>query len=356
MPEISKSKDPLTPGDSNLSTDKSSSCENVCPTLNNIFTIAQRSLGIFSECVKTAAYHTALTLGKVVAVTLLSSVLVVAIALTALSAITLIGRSYTLKENEEPRLFHYMASICLDFKDIIGITFNYQIPCNNEILQSADDKENSPEFIVIHPPSVSSENSLPPIVYALGYLDEPETLRTTCRELAQRTGSAVYIVKYRSRFQSIDEHAKDFNRVAERALADVGKSELFLAGHSMGGLVTGTYIAEHKKAEVTIKKWFTVASPLKGTPIAYLGWGKCAEQMRPSSTFIRAFNEEDKQKLLESVPSLHVYTKTDLVVPYSSARKMQQNAQESMSSQPYGHLSVRSCPEIMQEMEKALRA
>lgn len=324
---------------------------------SDICKIGRHSLSFLSDGLKIAAEQIALTTAKVVAVSVVSTLLIGMVSLTALSAFTLIGASYTLKENEEPRLFHQMAALCNELKELISIVVRYRIPSHNEVLQAADEKTNSPQFILIQPTSAFQPLGPlpPPVVYAPGYLDEPETLRATCRELANKTGSAVYIVKYRSRFQSIDEHAKDFNRVVERALADTRKFELFIAGHSMGGLVTGTFITDHKRPEIHIKKWITIASPLKGTPVAYTGLGKCAEEMRPSSIFMQTFHQNEKQELMKEVPSLHIYTKTDMVVPYDSAKKMQKNAQEHMCSKPYGHLSVRSCEEILHQIHQAMK-
>jgi hypothetical protein len=324
--------------------------------LSNICKIGGRSLNIFSEFMKTAVQQTALTIGKIVVVSILSTLLIATATLTALSAITCIGRSYKLKKNEEPTLFHQMIALCDELNEVIAITLRYRIPYNNEVLQNADDQANSPQFILIQPTSGSPYlHSVPsPIVYAPGYLDEPETLRQTCRELANKTGCTIYVVKYRSRFQAIEEHAKDLNRVVERALADTRKTDLFIVGHSMGGLVTGTYLTEHKRPEIDIKKWVTIASPLKGTPVAYAGLGKCAKQMRPSSAFMQTFHQKDKQELMQTIPSMHIYTKTDLIVPYTSAKKMQPNAQEHMCSKPYGHLAVRSCSEITEILHQMI--
>ncbi len=69
------------------------------------------------------------------------------------------------------------------------------------------------------------------------------------------------------------------------------KKEIFLIGHSLGGLVA-KYITENQdNFGLKVKKCITICTPHKGTKLAYFAFGKSAKQMLPNSEFIRKYSD-----------------------------------------------------------------
>lgn len=315
------------------------------------------------EAMKTIAFHSVLTLGKMIVLPILLS------ATTLLATATLISLLFSSrsgatvpKDNEDPLTpFQHFAALTSEFCEVILIGAKYGTAGKAEQLQKVNDNEpNGPEFVLIKPKNVSPNNA--PILYAPGYLDEPDTLRDTCRRIAEEAGAPVYIVKYRSRFQDIKEHSADVKKLADRIFEDSkgnnpnseGNKDLVLIGHSMGGLVTGDFIIENNKPGVAlkrnIKEWITVSTPLKGTNMAYLGIGGCARDMRPGSPFLKNFNAN----IPGDVPSLHIYTKTDLVVPEKSA-KGPDKERSFLTQEASGHLAVRTTRSVESKIIQTIK-
>jgi pimeloyl-ACP methyl ester carboxylesterase len=276
------------------------------------------------------------------------------VVVTCLTAISILFPCRCSSEEDSPTPFHYMAALLDDLSRVFWITLRHGLLCNQESLQLADNEPESPEFILINPdPNVILEPSTP-ILYAPGYLDDPTTLLDPCRSLANNSGSAVYIVKYRSLFQSIREHAKDVERVAQRIFRDTGQTDLILAGHSMGGIVTGWYILHRQNQDANVKLWVTVASPLQGTSLACMGIGECAAEMLPDSPLITELNEDNA---LSEIPSLHIFTATDHIVPAASARRIGRRlAKNYQHARWQGHLGVRSSFEVENAILEAIRS
>ena len=289
--------------------------------------------------IKALSYHLWLTLIKVVAVPIELSVLTVAESSRVIC--TLFERK---RVTENPKTSDHLASICNEVKKVIGITLKYGIVRKGEELQDVETAD-GPQFVRIEPKS--NQNGTP-ILYAPGYLDTPETLKSTCRRIADAHGGPVYIVKYRSLFQSIDEHAKDVEDLANRIKNDTHCDSLVLIGHSMGGLVTGRFIENVPNTKVSC--WITIATPLKGTKIAHLGIGTCAKEMRPNSVWMQQFQKNDHT--LQNTPSLHICTKTDHIVNYTSSY---QEANSFVCPEPYGHISIRDNEMIEDKIIETLK-
>lgn len=304
------------------------------------------------QFVENMAFHTGLLIVKIIVIPIECSLLVIVATATALSILFSCPCTYTFEEGMQPTLFHHCAAFLDEICQVIRITFNYGIVCNHGGLQNADDAEGSPQFVLIQPRSQTQSGTNAPILYAPGYLDTPETLLETCGRLADACESPVYLVKYRSLFQSIEEHARDVERVAERIFRDSQQFDLVLAGHSMGGLVTGRYILQSTNEQVNVKLWITIGSPLQGTPLAHLGIGECARQMRPNSETIHLLQES---QCLDVIPSLHIYSLTDHIVPSPSAQRRDSPlAENHLCTRPLGHIGIRACSETEHQIVQAI--
>lgn len=311
-----------------------------------ISAIAHKAL----QAMQTTTYKGALILAKAIAIPLQLALLAAVAAAAALSVLVSLPLRLVVDTKSSLTPFHHMASTIDGIWEVVKITYHLGEFPDSERTQLADDKPDSPKFVRITPSTLSSK---PPILYAPGYLDSPDTLRDTCRQLAEDLQTPVYIVKYRSRFQSIEEHTKDIARVEERIIADTERNDVILIGHSMGGINTGRYIQQLDPEQVKVKLWITLASPLEGTPLAKFGIGKCTQDMHPDSDVI---DKIQSQVALDKIPSLHVYTLTDGVVPARSASGGPKGTIHAtyQCQQPYSHLGMRSKPEVDAEIKSAI--
>jgi len=90
--------------------------------------------------------------------------------------------------------------------------------------------------------------------------------------------------------------------------------KIHLIGHSMGGLVSRSYIQD-LGGEARTLSLQTIATPHYGAPISALHPGSGAAQMRPDSDFLTALNAAPPYK----IPEISYYTKADFVVPYKNS-------------------------------------
>ncbi len=292
----------------------------------------EKALSLIKEVAKKALRAMqigALITLKAIALPIEVTILAVAVTLAAVSIL------FALPYHQ-----HVAASVD-NLWEIIKITYRAGFYPAAESLQYADNLSGSPQFALVSHGSTNSQ----PILYAPGYLDSPFSLRDDARELAKRTGCRVYIVQYRSPFQSIEEHAKDVARVYDRIMYDTGVNPILL-GHSMGGLTTGRFI---QNSTAAIKLWITLGSPLKGTSLAHLGFGACARDMQPGSAFMQKFNEPSR---LNQTPSLHIYSHTDSVVPPHSAQG-EHSSYKCLGH--YSHIGLRSKEDVFSQIEQAVR-
>jgi predicted alpha/beta hydrolase family esterase len=288
----------------------------------------------------TIAYHTAFFILKAVVIPPIVALYCMVGLMSAVSAII-----------PQSTIHDHLSSLKNEFWEVGEIVFNYRLP-NNGDLKSVSKTTNGPCFLLISPVEDKRLADATPILYAPGYLNNAETLRNVAVELANKTGSPVYLVSYKSLFQSIEEHSKDVGEVVDHICNDTGNEEIVLIGHSMGGLVTGHYIANSTDEKIKkIRKWITVASPLNGTNRAYFGIGKCARDMQPNSEFIKNFNQNER---IKSVSRLHINSKVDHVVPFSRST-FETSETEFVSQKKTGHMSVRRSSEVVDAIVNSVK-
>lgn len=319
-------------------------CQTAC--LDRISQLGHKTI----KCIAHDLYHASLCAAKLIAITLEVATLAIVASGMALTLLACLPFQPSLEEAQKNRVYRTLSSIYADVIEVVKITLIYGLVKDGEEYQKADNTPQSPQFVLIRPNQ--PKPSAKPILYAPGYLDTPDSLRETCRKLANINGSVVYIVSYRNLFQSIEEHAKDSSHVAMRIIKDTGQNELILAGHSMGGLVTGCMVLDNLVQNVVYKHWITMGSPLKGDPLAHLGYGECAKEMNLDSSLIKRLNEPSH---LDDIPSLHFGSDTDMIVPAQFAlREGHPNAKNYLCKLPHGHISIRDNSEVFHELQVAL--
>ncbi len=303
------------------------------------------------KTIQNSVYKGALFTAKCIAIPIELTLMIAVAALAALSVVASLPLRLVVDSKTSLTPFQKLISTIDLLWEIVKITYHFGLFPKNEQLQLADDKPDSPKFALITP---TTQSTTPPILYAPGYLDSPDTLRDTCRKLAEDNKAPVYIVKYRSLFQSIDEHTKDVARVEQRIVEDTGRKDIILIGHSMGGITTGRFIQQMEPGKADVKLWITLGSPLTGTPLARFGYGKCSQDMNPQSKLIEQLNKEGP---LNDVPSLHIYSLSDGVVPPDSAAGPKGAIHSSYQCKhPYSHLGMRSKAEVEAQIQNAIQA
>lgn len=155
----------------------------------------------------------------------------------------------------------------------------------------------------------------PLIMIICGYLHNSSGALDLQYEIEKRTGIPVRCINPEKLLESIANHSE--NLIKEIAIAEeqIGKRDIVLIGHSMGGIISLVYGFGEGKSKV--KDIITLSTPSKGTKLASIGLGKCAEEMRKNSNLIKDLNENSNKD--HGFRILQIGLKNDLIVPLKSA-------------------------------------
>lgn len=129
---------------------------------------------------------------------------------------------------------------------------------------------------------------------------------------------AIFSLNLGHPFQSIEDYTKCVQQKIQaiKEMSGGQELEINLIGHSMGGLVCSNYAVKYaKKDHVRVARVVTIASPLQGSIMAYIGkWCgcKCSAKMTPRSEFIK--NLTAKVKQLKDVHFYHIGCAGDAIV------------------------------------------
>ncbi|NGX63113.1 MAG: 2-succinyl-6-hydroxy-2,4-cyclohexadiene-1-carboxylate synthase [Candidatus Anoxychlamydiales bacterium] len=165
--------------------------------------------------------------------------------------------------------------------------------------------------------SLSSYKKNRPILLIHGYLHKSNVWVYHGNELSKKGFGPIFTIDLKEPFDSIEEHALIVQKKVQSIKDETNQENIILIGHSMGGLVA-SYFALHLAEKNFVTDIITIASPLMGTKLAKIGFGKGANQMKKDSIFVK-----DLQKKIldeQDINFYHIATKTDqLIRPYSSA-------------------------------------
>ncbi|HSJ06436.1 MAG TPA: alpha/beta fold hydrolase [Longimicrobiales bacterium] len=126
--------------------------------------------------------------------------------------------------------------------------------------------------------------------------------------------SYVHALGFRRPYGSNIEHAAEIASAAAELQDRTGVERIAVVAHSMGGLAVRAFLAEDGAAAVETVVF--VATPHKGTWLAWLGWGDGAREMRPGNPFLRGLGP-----VPPGVRAVCIRTPAEFrVVPGSSAR------------------------------------
>lgn len=182
-----------------------------------------------------------------------------------------------------------------------------------------------------------------PILLVHGYLHDSSAWAYMIAKLKKQGLGPVYTLNLKHPFLSIREYAKKVEKKTEEIEHATGKKELFLVGHSMGGLVSSWY-ATHLAEKGKIAKLVTIGSPLKGTYLAHIALGPNGREMKPKSTLIQELEEALSKD--EMIDWYHIGTRTDqLVIPHTSSYGYQEKAHRFLL-EDIGHVTMLFSPRV----------
>lgn len=138
------------------------------------------------------------------------------------------------------------------------------------------------------------------------------------RALQKRGVTHIFTLNLDPVFADINQFAQQVADKVTEIRARTGAKKVILVGHSMGGLVSRTYLYQ-LGGHAFVSKLITLGSPHHGTVIAYLIGGMNVRQMRPDNTWLKELEKLEAQQTM--VPTVCIYSCHDnFITPQESAR------------------------------------
>ena len=154
------------------------------------------------------------------------------------------------------------------------------------------------------------------------------------REL-EAAGHTVATVSLTPPYTSVGKLVPQLAQRIDEVCAACDAQQVILVAHSMGGLVSRSYIARHGIAQV--ERLITFASPHQGSELARLGFGQNAREMEPSSLWLNDLAHESV-----NVPFVSIRTSHDnYVMPQDNQRLPEA---EDVELPAMGHLAALYSP------------
>lgn len=174
-------------------------------------------------------------------------------------------------------------------------------------------------------PTLWSSKTLPggegrPILLVHGYLNNAWVWIFFKRKLAAAGLGPIYLVNLGFPFLSMKTYAHRVRKKAKKIARETFCKDLILIGHSMGGLVSALY-ATKLAPKGTVRDVILIASPIEGTPVAHIGLGPNAREMRKGSQLLQRMDQGISQ-----TPDIRFYqiatTCDQIVLPGISAGRL----------------------------------
>jgi triacylglycerol lipase len=153
------------------------------------------------------------------------------------------------------------------------------------------------------------------------------------------------------KFRSIQDFGTMLSEEIEEVLTETGSNQVDLVGHSMGGLVIRSYLANHP-GTTKVRRVVTLGSPHAGSKLAVFGLGKAVKEMIPGSSFLEELNRE--LQMPESGRFYAIYTIIDnLVLPNESA-KLTGGGAENVETGIVNHVGLSFCKHTARLVKQCL--
>jgi triacylglycerol lipase len=159
-----------------------------------------------------------------------------------------------------------------------------------------------------------------PIILIHGVAANRSAFTLLASSLRRRGFGVVYALNYgwlTALIGDIRRAAEDLGTQVERVCKQTGSEQVYIVGHSLGGLVARYYVQRlggHSRVHTLV----TLGTPHQGTFVAYLLPAKLTGQLRPGSTLLTELTEPAPQCRTRFVT---VWSEMDqLVIPQRNAR------------------------------------
>ena len=155
--------------------------------------------------------------------------------------------------------------------------------------------------------------------------------------------SRTYTINLEPVFGDIDAYARQLAERVEQICAQTGEQKILIIAHSMGGLVSRTYLHRYG-GEQRLAGLLTAGSPHHGTVLAKtLPIAENIRQMQPGNPWLNALNQLEQRAA--PIPITSVYSAHDnLVSPQSSSRLADA---ENVRLRAVGHVSLLFSRELL---------
>ena len=228
-------------------------------------------------------------------------------------------------------LIHAVVTETFSFA-LVGLLYPWQGLCRKQITPGAVDER--------------------PILLIHGYLHNSSGWVYMMDELKKAGFKSVYAVSLWHPFRSIDDYVPFIQETAQKIAEETKQKDLIIVGHSMGGLVASKAALTMPDKGVNVTDLFTLASPLKGTPLAKIGLGPNARQMQTNSEFtqdleVRIAKNEKNIRFFEAASSM------DEIVPKKYALLGQKGRQLVLND--LGHIGMLFSPRVADWIIASLR-
>lgn len=151
------------------------------------------------------------------------------------------------------------------------------------------------------------------------------------REL-EAAGHTVASVSLVPPYASIGKLVPQLAQRIDQVCKATGAQQVILVGHSMGGLVSRSYLARHGIAQVA--KLITIASPHQGSKLSRVGFvGQSSREMEPGSMWLRDLASESVKVPMVSIRTPH----DNFVMPQDNQRLPEA---EDLELAGIGHLAL----------------
>ena len=172
--------------------------------------------------------------------------------------------------------------------------------------------------------SVDAEHVVPmvvdrtPVILVPGWDDSAEQLEPLRRRFVEAGWPETHVmaIGFEVPEGSNVTHAGELADSIARLLARSHADRADVVAHSMGGLAT-RHMLKHRP-EVPVRRAVFIASPHRGTLLAWAAWGEGGKEMHPGSAFL--LDLEALRGVPAGIEALTIRSKTDMhIIPNSSA-------------------------------------
>ncbi|MGH3794678.1 MAG: esterase/lipase family protein [Pseudonocardiaceae bacterium] len=174
-----------------------------------------------------------------------------------------------------------------------------------------------------------------PVLLLHGYLGTDVPWTPLVRRLHTEGFINVFTLRYDSVSTGVPQLAAELADHVATILARAHHPAVHLVGHSLGGLVA-RYAVQRLGLDRVTRSVTTVATPHRGSPLAWLGPGPAAAQLRPDSVLLR---ELPPLEATRQVRWAVIHAGADFVVPAPRAG-------DGLCLAGYGHHSILGSPEL----------